>query len=180
MDKIEKFILDHREEFDSEVPSLNVWAAIDKELGSQGGKQVTMWRALRVAAAVLVLLTVGGVGGYYTFQQQLSGQVASLAEVAPEYAPLEAYYHEQLDTRLQQLASYKEATSVRSDLEQLDAVFQELTKELAAAPKGSEEQIIQAMIRNYQTRLEILERVLQNIEPVAPQTEKGNTNEVSI
>ena len=67
MDNLEKFIIQNREDFDTAVPSLKAWAAIDRKLEQkqQAGKRVRMWKVLRIAASVAILLFVGGVGGYY-------------------------------------------------------------------------------------------------------------------
>ena len=60
---------------------------------------------------------------------------------------------------------------------QIDELLEELKTELDNAVKGSEEQIINAMINNYQTKLAILERVLQRIQSIQQDSLKLNTNE---
>jgi len=77
------------------------------------------------------------------------------------------------------LVSYEQADVVRPDLQQLDEMFKELTQELENAPKGTEEAIINAMIKNYQAKVDILNRVLEKVEAVnAPQ--KTTEDEISI
>ncbi|MDV7393244.1 hypothetical protein RZS08_17865, partial [Arthrospira platensis SPKY1] len=65
---------------------------------------------------------------------------------------------------------------VQPDLLQLDEFYQELQLELDRAPKGSEEQIIQAMIRNHQIKLDILERVLEKVQTNNPKTTENETS----
>ena len=70
---------------------------------------------------------------------------------------------------------------VLADLEQLDLTMQELRQELLRAPKGQEEQIIENLIRSYQTKVQILERVLERVQSTQqPNTLKPLDNEVSI
>jgi NADH dehydrogenase/NADH:ubiquinone oxidoreductase subunit G len=178
MDKLEKFITQHRDAFDEAVPSLKVWAEINKELDQQKGqaRRIFLWRSLRVAAAVVALLLVGGYGGMY-YQQQVASANITLSDIAPEYAELEAYYTTQVSLRMQQLADYSHTSAVEPDLQQLDEVLQELQQELKNAPLGGEEQVINAMINNYKTRLEILERVLEKIQSTN-QNLKTETDEV--
>jgi hypothetical protein len=53
---------------------------------------------------------------------------------------------------------------VMEDLQQIDEVQKDLRRELQNAPKSSREEIIQTMIKNYQTKLDILERVLTRVQ----------------
>lgn len=179
MDKLEKFILQNRDAFDDDVPSLKVWAAIDQALEEKPAKRVTLRHSLRIAAAVVFLLMAGAAAGLY-LSNHFQTTPASLAELAPEFAELEQYYTSQVDLRMRELVQYRHAHAVQSDLEQLDQVAAELRVELANAPKGSEEQIINAMIYNYKAKLEILERVLQKIQSTNQGTLKTEDDEISI
>lgn len=164
MERLEKFILQNRDDFDTAVPSLKVWAEIDKNLVTRKkGKRVRMWKAMRVAAAVAILLVCGGVAGIY-YNDALPQNANSLADLAPEYAELEKFYAQEVNQKTRQLASYQHASLVNEDLKVLDNLFLELMEEYKNAPKGSEDQIIQAMINNYQTKINILETVLGKIE----------------
>jgi acetyl-CoA carboxylase carboxyltransferase component len=178
MDKLEQFITQNRDTFDDAVPSLKVWAEIDKELDQQKGqaRRVFLWRSLRAAAAVVALLLIGGYGGMY-YQQQVASTEITLSDIAPEYAEMEEYYTTQVNLRMQQLADYRHTDAVEPDLQQLDEVLQELQQELKNAPVGGEEQVINAMINNYKTRLDILERVLEKIQSTN-QNLKTETDEV--
>lgn len=179
MDKLEKFILQNREAFDDAVPSLKVWAGIDQALEKKPVRRVSLRQGLRIAAAVVFLLLAGGTAGLYLARQ--SGTTpGTLAELAPEFAELEQYYTAQVDLRMRELVQYRHAHAVQSDLEQLDQVAAELRAELANAPAGSEERIINAMIYNYKAKLEILERVLEKIQSTNQGTLKTENDEISI
>ncbi len=189
MDRLEKFVIRNRAEFDSEVPSLRVWAEIDKQLAQKSAKRLTLWKALRVAAAVVILLCAGSLIGTKVLGPT-PAIASSLAEIAPEYADLENYYNSQIDQKIKLLASYRHDVYVQEDLRQLDEIFAELKEELELAPKGAEEQIIQMMIENYETKVSILERVLEKIQSTNPEViqegelDSGKTktegNEISI
>ena len=51
-----------------------------------------------------------------------------------------------------------------SDLEELQNVYDQLTTELEDGMAPNQNDIIQALIQNYQTRIELLERVLNRLE----------------
>ena len=181
MDRLEEFIIENRGAFDKEVPSLKVWAHIDQQLEKKQAPRIRRMRFLRAAAAIALVLTAGCAIGFYLNGVSSSDPVAerSLADVAPEFAELEQYYASQVSLKMQELATFQHADAVQSDMQQLDELFQELATELDKAPEGAEERIINAMIDNYQTRLEILERVLEKIQSTN-QPLNSESNEISI
>lgn len=177
MERLEKFVIQHRSELDTAVPSLKVWAEIDKKLEKKSAKKRSLWGFVRAVAAVFVLLGLGSIIGA-NLSSTSSDSASTLAEVAPEYAELESYYHQQINQKIQQLASYRHDVYVQEDLRQLDEVFTELRNELEVAPKGAEAQIIQMMINNYETKISLLERVLEKIKSTTPNgTLDENTHE---
>lgn len=178
MDNLERFIHDNRGDFDAAVPSLKVWADIDRRLDCRPRGRVVLMKRLRVAAAVALLLTAGGVAGAYLTKSSQS--VKSLADVSPEHAEMETYFTTQVDEKLAKLASYQQDGSVKNDLQELDRVYEQLKLELKEAPPGAENKVIEAMIENYQTKIDILEQVLEKVEDATPTNLKTAENEVSI
>ena len=178
---LENFINDNREAFDSGVPSLKVWAEIDKHLEEGKAKRFTIWRATRVAAAVIVLMVSGGLISNYLNISQQDSAISSIEAMNPEYAETVQYYTDQFNTKYQTLVSLNAEENVLADLEQVDEVMEELKAELIDAPKGSEEQIIASLIISYQTKVEILERVLERIQTTTNRkTLKPEDDEISI
>ena len=184
MEQLEKFIQENRDAFDADVPPGGLWDRIDSQLDRQAPvarvRQLHLMPWLRRAAAALILL-VSGIGiGYYINDADPATQLVSLTDISPEYAELETYYQSQVNLRMQQLVNYRQIDDVQPDLEQLDAVYQELQQELDNAPAGSEERIIQAMIDNYQAKLSILERVLERVQYTNPENANTERDEISI
>ena len=181
MDNLEKFMLERREEFDAEVPSLKVWAGIDRHLEKRPMPKIVWMRRLRMAAAIAVLVVAGAVAGSYITSKFKAEK--SLADVSPELAEAERIYQQQIQEKLAQLASYRQDGYVQSDLQELDAVYEELKRELETVPAGNKGEIIQAMITNYQMKVDILEKVLEKVEstnPTNPTFFKTEENEISL
>lgn len=179
MSNLEKFIQENRAEFDSAVPSLEVWAKLDQHLDRQRPMGKVVWmRRLRAAAAVLLLLAAGGAMGAYLTNQGKA--VNSLSDVSPEHAEMEQYFSSQVEEKLAKLANYHQDGVVKADLAELDQAYEQLKKELETAPTGADEKIIQAMIETYQTKINILEQVLEKVERVNPTLDKTAENEVSL
>jgi hypothetical protein len=164
--QIEQFITKNRTAFDTEIPNLKVWAGIDKYLnrGTERRAWIVQW-AWRAAAAVF-LLAVGAAAGIFFNEKREAGVVAKEMEnVAPNFKETEKYYDAQVKNRLAKLASFdQQDPSVIADLEQIDAVQQELKQEMELAPSSAREEIVRRMIENYQIKLNILERVLRHFE----------------
>ena len=174
-DRLENFISENREAFDDQVPDLKVWAAIDKELSDEEKPQAVirpLRRFLSIAAAIAFLLTVGAAIGLQIGQQSSTDPLAST-----EFQEAKQYYDTQIQEKRNVLASYSESSIVQEDLEQLESFLQELKSDLEVAPPENREQIINAMIQNYRTRLEILDRVLEKIESTNQKTLKSEKDE---
>ena len=90
--------------------------------------------------------------------------MSSIYERYPEFSEISKYYQQEVQQKKAKLASYQVDQSLEHDLQQLDELTKELKMEFEEAPAGTEEQIINAMISNYQTKLEILERVLERVQ----------------
>ena len=176
-DNLEKFIQDHRNEFDSAIPSLKVWSDIDKQLAKKKSPtRRSPFQLLKLAASILVLLAVGGVGGMYLS----NGKAAHQDEIAhqfPEFQQQQQYYTQQVNLKLNQLEQYDYGSFVQEDLKELDHFILDLKDQLKKAPRGSEQEIIDAMIQNYQTKLAILERVLERLKASAQKEQNPKKHE---
>ncbi len=181
---LEKFINEQRDEFDDAYPSLKLWSNIEKELDTSGGSvklKKTHWPWYQIAAAALVLIALGGVGGMYVGNyQQASSFQAMIDEVAPEFNEMEQYYNQRIEQQYAKLTTYTTDPELDADLALVDQAMEELREELSDAPSGRESQIIEALIENYRLKLEILERVLEYIEQSNDIIPNYNSNETSI
>jgi hypothetical protein len=178
MDQLEKFIIENRASFDREVPPPQVWAGIEGALEARKPQAHVrpLWRALSAAAAAILLLGLGSVIGVYVYKSTYVREAPTLASLAPEFAETESYYASQVDNRMRQLSQLNQETTVESDIQQLDEIYAELQRELDTAPRESRDKIIQAMIRNYQIKLDILERVLEKVQTTQTKTSSHETS----
>lgn len=169
-DPLEAFIRNNRDAFDQDAPDLSVWSNISGGLEGSAPKMRTMWisKIARIAAALALLITSVGVGVWYGQNNPNRAQAGmSLAEVSDEYAELERYYQGDIAVKQQKLVSYSSNdsdTDVLNDLQQMDAIMEELRTELANVPPGNREQVVRAMIENYKAKAAILQRVLERLE----------------
>ena len=178
-DNLEKFIIERREAFDDKEPPKLAWQKIQKELQKDNKipRRISLWDFTKIAAAVAFLISLGVVIGR---QSSTPAPITVVEENFPEFAEAKNYYEFEVDEKLAQLASYSYDASLEEDMSQLDTFMEELEAELEEAPKGSEEKIINAMITNYQTKLDILERVLEAAKSTNQVTEKLKDDEINM
>lgn len=160
MDNLERFIRENKEQFDTRNPDPGVWNAIEQKLPQRTSRQIVMWRWVAAAAVALLLIMSGVVVG----TQMERGASSEYAAQYEEFKQAEQFYRIQLDEKVQALNQYAHDTNVESDLKELESLYNELSGELEDGLHPNQNDIIQALIQNYQTRIDLLERVLNRLE----------------
>jgi len=169
MDQLEKFVRNNRAEFDSSNPDPGLWNAIEDRLPQKEAKRFSIWKLTSVAAVGLVLVLSGVIVG----MSMNNDNVKSTAEYM-EFREAEQYYNMQLQQRVSALSTYTYDPTIDDDLAELKEVYNELTTELEDGMEPNKNDIIQALIQNYQTRVDLLERVLERLEEGQKQFELSN------
>jgi hypothetical protein len=197
--RLEQFMRDHRDEFDSDEPAPEVWKKLEAELqpGSGQAKVVSIKKSMAMnvlrwtaAAAILVL---AGLGVYHLFipQKDNSGGIVQqqdptkarqpkeedlLKDINPTYAK-EVYHFTQLielkQHELKQIEKDNPALYKQflSDITRLDSSYISLKKELPGNP--NREQLLEAMIQNLRLQTELLNQQLQIIQQIK-KSKSGN------
>ena len=75
---------------------------------------------------------------------------------------------------MDQLKEKNVEQDVQDDLTQLDAVYNEMKAELLNSPTKDNSAIIQAMIDNYRIRIDMLEKILNNVNNKNKENEDDN------
>ena len=183
MDSLEKYIKNNREAFDSEMPDLKIWAAIDKELECKRPKLVRrfLFGGWKMGIAASMLLLVGCLAGLF-FSGSSATDVSNpaLANLSPEFKEAEQFYRNQYNDKRAQLASFSVEVSLQDDLKEFEEIISDMKLDLQNVPAGNRERIISAIIKNYQTKIEVLERVLSRLEDLESEHSKLKKDEISI
>lgn len=156
-DALEKYIQEHRAEFDTDVAPAGLWDKISEDLEYSSKQKTSVRRLLSIAAAGAVILCTGLLIG---LQLSAEDPMRSNADLV-EFAQAEEYYHNQFNVKWSEYKSIAPANStVKNDLEQLDEVYNELKAELEQSPDLNTAKVIDALLENYATKIEILEVVM--------------------
>jgi hypothetical protein len=173
-DKLEKFVKEHRDEFDTFEPRPDLWQDISKELPQKKTPRVIslsyvqLWR---YAAAVALLIAVGFVMLQYNAAKpsQKVAQIYTFEKIAPQMVEVESYYTSLINEKKAQMGNYDlKALGIEDNLGQdvavLDSSYTRLKRELLTTP--NKEKIIDAMIQNLQLRMGILNEQLKTLENI--------------
>ncbi len=170
MDRLEQFIQQNRPDFDTEQVPAEIWSNLETNLPK--GRRIRLIPILSKAAAVLLILGIGVLLG--TYMANSNNNERTLSDISPEYAEVENYYTQQVKNNINQLESKGVDAKVLEDVQELEKEFEKLKKELGRTK--NDEQIVHAMIENYRTKINILQRVLNRID--APKTPNPNTTKL--
>jgi len=186
-DKLEQYILNNKEEFDTLEPSLGLWEGIDKiEFKKEPGKfaiRNLRW-VTRIAAAVLIFIGSYYFHDYRSQQKQISHTVSVTDDDVQLYNTLveaEYYYTARIGVETEKFYKLAGGNSllrdeIQSELKELDNEFNELKEDLK--DNADNEEIIAAMIQNYRLKLSILQEMMLQLQQV--KKEKYTNDEIDL
>jgi hypothetical protein len=151
-DKLKQHIDQNRETFEVYPFDLeNGWKDLSAGLKVKSKQRYFNWYA--IAASVLILLAAT-----WTL---VNFQVVS-SEPGDELTEAQFYYQDMIDAKLELVKTRVNDPIILADIEELDQAFIELQNDLREDLHN--EEVIMAMIDNYRLKLEILERILEELE----------------
>lgn len=172
-DKLEKFIVDHRDEFDDLEPNPAIWQKIEK----RQPKNVELnWTRILVRVAAVVVIFVSSYI-FFDYLNNWQGDVVLTESEIPDpedtriYRDLieaEYYYSSQIEYQKEEFYRLAGSNSALRDeinieLSDLDRIYRELKEDLK--DNADNEEVVVAMIQNYRLKLEILEEILIQLKP---------------
>lgn len=187
-DRLEKFIIDNRNEFDTMEPPAGMWDKINQSV--QKEKKIELkprnWKGiLWKAAGVMIIFGIS-----FTISEMLHRNDGAVAESSPEreeaqYPQLieaEAYYTSQMNKQMTEIDKFSHTypelkSQVDYDITELDSMYQELKNDLQ--DNVDNEEVVEAMIQNYRLKLQILEEILEMLNQLEnPSNEKIKRHEL--
>jgi hypothetical protein len=156
-DDLKKFVNSRREEFELPADGLDgLWANIEAGVARQEKRTLPLWKkpAWRVAASLLLLL-----GATW-----LAWPSPAPTAEASEWAEAQQFYQAEIDQKIQVLQAKTGGLDpvLAENLAMLDQAMAELKEDLK--DQADNEEVVAAMIKNYQLKLKILEEILQQLQ----------------
>src|SRR5690554_469800 len=181
-DKINKLFDDLKNTFDVEEPNSGHSQRFLNKLKSQSNSYETpiassvykLWKPMvGIAAALLLLMTL-------VLSSKNYNKVRDLANVSPEMEKTQSFFANTISVELKKLEneSHPEAKKIIRDaliqIKKLEVVYEHLKEDLTKS--GNDNRVIFAMIKNFQSRIDILQNTLLHIENIKNLTHEKYSN----
>lgn len=132
------------------------------------------------AAVVTVLVTLSSLWTWEHFIR--SGRnMMTLGDVSPQYREVENYYLHQVNLMEDEINSVnpadnpEEKVMLMDEMKSMDSVYVQLQKELKTNP--DDERIINAMIEHYQTKVEVMTYIVNQLKAIRNENQKVKGDE---
>jgi len=178
MKTIDEIIRDNRDFFDEE-PREGHLERFNRKLESRfnkGSVRRSIVPYLLRAAVVTLLITLSSLWTWDHFINPDRNRMA-LGDVSPQYREVENYYLHQVNLVESEIVTVdissnpEQKEMLYNELKSMDSVYVQLQKELKANP--DDERIINAMIEHYQTKLEVMTFIVNQLKSI--RNENQNT-----
>ena len=172
--KLDEFINKNRAEFDTEEPNVEHFQNFANKLteisdSKKQSKVKLIYPFIGIASSIVLLAAL-----FFLFEIPSKNKVNSahqmlLSDVSIEYKEAEIFFINDVKTKSTELKKLKcnkiaerQVEIVFKELNQLDIVYTSLQKDLAS--NEGDQRIIDAMLNNYQTQVEILDAVISELK----------------
>jgi hypothetical protein len=181
MKTIDEIIRSNKDFFEESEPSKGHLERFERKLEMKFGK-ATVKRSivpyLLKAAVVTLLVTLSSLWTWDHFIRPSRNRM-TLSDVSPQYKEVENYYIHQVNLMENELSSVTLSNDpahnemLKKEMKSMDSVYVQLQKDLKANP--DDERIINAMIEHYQTKVEVMSYILNQLKEL--RNENQNTME---
>ena len=132
------------------------------------------------AAVVTLLITLSSLWTWDHFIRTGSSRT-TLGQVSPQYKEVENYYVHQVNLMEGEIVNVDlknnptQKTMLMKEMKSMDSTYVSLQKELKANP--NDERIINAMIEHYQTKLEVMSYIVNQLKTIRNDNQNKKENE---
>ena len=185
-DNFKDFTEANKDQFDSIEPSPESWNKIEQRV-YKDKPLIRTTILLRVAASLFLILGAAWIGIQIVSisqDQVVAGEAKSIEEdatyafngMSDELVEVEKFYVSEVNLKEEKLANYQVDKDLMEEVEKLKLEFDQLKEEMSTSADPM--RVVEALINNYQLRLEILQSILDQLEKEKrKELQKENQNE---
>lgn len=172
MDELDKIIKENRQLFDSAEPSQGHFNRFEQALISQNAtkSRSIVWSQLLKVASIAILVILSGL--YVTEHFILNNNSESVIATNEnrEFNDAQQYYMHQVNqsiVQIEQMEGFMNAEQkqmLADEMTEMDEMYKRLIKDYNAMP--NDDRIIQAMLNHYQMKMDILNRITNDLKNV--------------
>jgi len=179
MRTIDDIIRSNKDFFEDQEPSEGHMERFNRMLEMRfhaGAVKRSIVPYLLKAAVVTLLVTLSSLWTWDHFIRSDRNRM-TLGDVSPQYREVENYYIHQVNLMENEIETVvpiknpEQKEMLRTEMRSMDSVYVQLQKELKANP--DDERIINAMIEHYQTKVEVLTYIVNQLKNI--RNENQNT-----
>jgi len=183
MKNIGEIISSNRDFFEDQEPSEGHFERFTRKLEMRfhaGSIKRSIVPYLLKAAVVTLLVTLSSLWTWDHFIRPDRSRM-TLGDVSPQYREVENYYIHQVNLMESEIGSItlsgdpEQREMLNAELRSMDSVYVQLQKELKANP--DDERIINAMIEHYQTKLDVMTFIVNQLKTIRNENENENENQ---
>jgi hypothetical protein len=172
MKNIENIIRNNRDTFGDAEPSNGHFERFNRKLEiicQVNAPRRSIVPYLLRAAVVTLLVTLSSLWTWDHFIRPGSSRT-TLGQVSPEYKEVENYYVHQVNlieddiVNVDLINNTEQKVVLMNEMKSMDSVYISLQKELKANP--NDERIVNAMIEHYQTKLEVMTYIVNQLKTI--------------
>jgi hypothetical protein len=172
MENLEKYIRSNIDSFDEKEPMDGHFDRFRQKLEIRKPTQRVNLFMVAAAAAVAGIILTGTLGLLFNSSSlnNFNAKELTLSVLSPELKEVENYYQSQINSRYNQINTLSKnsspdiKTEVSRVINDMDLGYYLLKKDLDSNPK--QERIVNAMIQQYQVRIDMLDQILKTLEKV--------------
>jgi hypothetical protein len=183
MKSIEDIIRNNKDFFEDAEPSTGHLERFNRKLEKRFQVN-TIKRSivpyLLKAAVVTLLITLSSLWTWDHFIRTGSSRM-TLGQVSPQYKEVENYYVHQVNLMEGEIVNVDlknnpaQKTMLMKEMKSMDSTYVSLQKELKTNP--NDERIINAMIEHYQTKLEVMSYIVNQLKTIRNDNQNKKENE---
>ena len=178
---LEDIVEENRSLFDDFEPYEGHFERFRKKLNSKVQKDIkSIVPYLLKAAVVSLLVTLSSLWVFDNFIVPL-GKNVKISRVSPEYKETEAYYMRQVELKENELYELdfsnnpEQLEMLQKELIEMDEVYSQLKKDLKK--NSNDQRVINAMIDHYQTKLNVMSYIVNQLKEVQSENSNIEDNE---
>lgn len=170
---LEKHIREQRLLLDAEAPAEGHEARFRRKLEHQQARRVNFRQVLQIAASIAVILA----SAFVLIRTNRSGDKIAGHELPASFIEADQYYSSKVGYKVDQIrqfdfSSAEEKIVLLEELKELDSYQHQLMKDLEANP--DDERVINAMIRHYQLKLEVMDQIIYQLNQYKTEINKSD------
>lgn len=183
MKNIDEIIRNNKDFFEDSEPSNGHFERFNRKLEMRFQAKVvkrSIGPYLMRAAVVTLLVTLSSLWTWDHFIRPGSSRM-TLGDVSPQYKEVENYYIHQVNLMESEIGTVEITNSpeqkemLMKEMKTMDSTYVSLQKELKANP--NDERIINAMIEHYQTKVEVMSYIVNQLKAIRNENENSKDNE---